>query len=175
MTTKQIEQVEEIDSPYFGEEDVLDIQTRLIDMGYIDPVTDQNAALADPLVLAKSLDRLMDILIAGLSSTRRTCCSTPAMAITGTTSSGRSNLWSSKIGKLKMNKETEITGAERAATIKRLEDKRDEYQGRLDEGAVKIEEARRQGKDVSEWESYWLELLKRYGHLSDKIRELQNF
>jgi hypothetical protein len=66
MTKKQIEQVEQIDSPYFGEEDVLDIQTRLIDMGYIDPVTDQNAALADPLVLAKSLDWLMDILIAGI-------------------------------------------------------------------------------------------------------------
>jgi chromosome segregation ATPase len=74
-----------------------------------------------------------------------------------------------------MSKETEISQAERADTIKRLENKRDEYQSRLDEGAVKIEEARRQGKDVSEWESYWLELLKRYGHLSDKIRELQNF
>lgn len=68
MTTQGTKQVEQIDSPYFGEEDVLDIQSRLIEHRCIDtnPVLDNNFELTDPVFLAKALDRLIDSLIAGI-------------------------------------------------------------------------------------------------------------
>ena len=62
MTTKQLEQ---IDSEYFSEEDVMDIQTKLIENGDIEPGEgSRTARLLDPLFLARALDRLIDNLIA---------------------------------------------------------------------------------------------------------------
>jgi hypothetical protein len=60
------QQIEQIDSPYFGEEDVMAIQTGLIEEGCIDPDPDydRNFELMGPVFLAKALDRLIDSLIA---------------------------------------------------------------------------------------------------------------
>lgn len=69
-------------------------------------------------------------------------------------------------------KETDIAEAEKKDVIARLIAKRDEYVGRLDEGAVKIEEARKQGKDVTTWEAYWIQLLNQYAGVCDKLRDL---
>jgi hypothetical protein len=69
-------------------------------------------------------------------------------------------------------KETEIGEAEKKEVITRLIAKRDEFVGRLDEGAVKIEEARKQGKDVTTWENYWIQLLNQYSGVCDKLRDL---
>ena len=57
-------------------------------------------------------------------------------------------------------------------TLKRLIAKRDEYTERLDIGAIKIEQARNQGKDVTIWEDYWIQLLRQFEAVCDKIREL---
>lgn len=73
-----------------------------------------------------------------------------------------------------LNKETELKITELKITISRLEEKRDEYVSRLDEGAIKIEEARRQGKIVSSWEEFWLQLLHQYEAVSDKLRDSNN-
>jgi hypothetical protein len=62
---------------------------------------------------------------------------------------------------------------QREMFITRLMEKRDEYVTRLDIGAVKIEEARAQGKDVSTWEDYWIQLLHQYEAVCDKLNELQ--
>jgi hypothetical protein len=67
MTT-ETKPIEPLDSPYFGEEDVMGLQSRLIEHGCIDtdPDYDRNFELMDPVFLAKSLDRLIDSLIAGI-------------------------------------------------------------------------------------------------------------
>jgi hypothetical protein len=57
-------------------------------------------------------------------------------------------------------------------TIARLTEKRDEYIERLDIGAAKIEEARGQGKDVTLWEDYWIQLLRQYEAVCGKLRDL---
>lgn len=59
----------------------------------------------------------------------------------------------------------------RAVTL--LEFYRDTLVERLDIGAAKIEEGRAQGKDVSTWEDYWIELLHKYEGVCDKIRDSQ--
>lgn len=59
-----------------------------------------------------------------------------------------------------------------ANKIKELEERRDGYQERLDIGATKIEEARYQGKDVTMWEDYWIQLLRRYEAVCDSLRDL---
>lgn len=61
---------------------------------------------------------------------------------------------------------------QRDALIQVLIAKRDEYVDRLDTGAAKIEEARAQGKDVSEWEDFWISLLRRYEEVCDKLKNL---
>lgn len=69
-------------------------------------------------------------------------------------------------------REMETQLRERQATFIALCEKRDEYIERLDSGAAKIEEARAQGKDVTTWEDYWIQLLRRYEAVCDKLREL---
>jgi uncharacterized coiled-coil DUF342 family protein len=73
-----------------------------------------------------------------------------------------------------LNKETEIKIVELKNTITRLEEKKGEYVERLDIGAAKIEEARRQGKDVTLWEDYWIQLLNQYSGVCDKLRDANN-
>lgn len=62
---------------------------------------------------------------------------------------------------------------EKAQAIARLTEKRDEYVERLDIGAAKIEQARSEGKDVTSWEDYWIQLLRQYEAVCDKLRELK--
>lgn len=60
----------------------------------------------------------------------------------------------------------------RQEKIAELTAKRDEYVQRLDLGAVKIEEAIGQGRDVTTWEDYWIHLLRQYEAVCDKLRDL---
>jgi hypothetical protein len=62
--------------------------------------------------------------------------------------------------------------AERLERISALESKRDELIERLDRGAACIEEARAQGRDVSDWEDYWIQLLRNYEKVCDQLVEL---
>lgn len=50
-----------------------------------------------------------------------------------------------------------------------LETQRDSYRRRLDDGYARIDEAELSGNDVSEWESFWIRLLREY---EDVCREL---
>ncbi len=61
---------------------------------------------------------------------------------------------------------------ERLEVVEKLEAKRDELVERLDKGAARIEDARSKGKDVSEWEDYWIQLLRQYEQICDKLHEL---
>lgn len=54
----------------------------------------------------------------------------------------------------------------------RLENLRDEYSKRLDDGMAKIEEAKKQGKDTAQWESFWIDLLRQYEAVCTNLREL---
>jgi hypothetical protein len=71
-----------------------------------------------------------------------------------------------------LNQEAELRRQENQKAIARLVEKRDEYVERLDIGAAKIEEARSQGKDVTLWEDYWIQLLRQYEAVCDKLRDL---
>jgi predicted DNA-binding protein YlxM (UPF0122 family) len=71
-------------------------------------------------------------------------------------------------------KEYEIKKAELQDTIKRLEAKRDEYEQRLDIGTAKIEEAINQGVNVDAWETYWIQLLRQYEAVIDKLWDCRN-
>lgn len=44
---------------------------------------------------------------------------------------------------------------------------------RLDEGSAKIEEGRAKGKDVTEWENYWMKLLGQYEKACKRIEEIK--
>jgi hypothetical protein len=50
-----------------------------------------------------------------------------------------------------------------------LESRRESYRRRLDDGYSRIDEAALSGSDVSEWESFWIRLLREY---EDVCREL---
>ena len=73
----------------------------------------------------------------------------------------------------KSDRQTEAQRQEQMKLVAKLVEKRDEYVERLDVGAAKIEEARSQGKDVSTWEDYWIQLLHQYEAVCDKLRDLQ--
>jgi hypothetical protein len=68
--------------------------------------------------------------------------------------------------------ETEALRQQNLQLIEQLSSKRDEFVDRLDTGAAKIEEARAQGKDVSAWEDHWINLLRQYERVCDRLREL---
>jgi hypothetical protein len=61
---------------------------------------------------------------------------------------------------------------ERLELIAALEVKRNELIERLDKGAARIEDSRTQGRDVSEWEDYWVQLLRNYEKICDQLTEL---
>jgi len=50
-----------------------------------------------------------------------------------------------------------------------LEIRRDSFRRRLDDGYARIDAAALSGSDVSEWESFWIRLLREY---EDVCREL---
>ncbi len=68
--------------------------------------------------------------------------------------------------------ETTRQEKERLELIQLLEMKRNELIERLDKGAARIEEARAQGQDVSNWEDYWIQLLRNYEKVCDQLAEL---
>jgi hypothetical protein len=51
-----------------------------------------------------------------------------------------------------------------------LESRRELYCRRLDDGYARIDEAALSGNDVSEWESFWIRLLREY---EEVCRELE--
>jgi len=51
-----------------------------------------------------------------------------------------------------------------------LETRRESYRRRLDDGYARIDAAALSGSDVSEWESFWIRLLREY---EDVCRELE--
>lgn len=73
-----------------------------------------------------------------------------------------------------MTLEAAASRQRRQEQIATLEAKKEEYVARLDTGAVKIEEGRAQGKDVSDWEDFWISLLRQYEAICDKLTDLRN-
>jgi hypothetical protein len=59
--------------------------------------------------------------------------------------------------------------------VTELEAKRDSLIDRLDVGAARIQEARSEGKDVTSWEDFWLQLLRSYEQVCDELRTLAAF
>ena len=57
-------------------------------------------------------------------------------------------------------------------TREELEAKRDRLIERLDEGAIKINSARTEGRDVSSWEDFWIMLLREYDKVLKELRAL---
>jgi hypothetical protein len=58
--------------------------------------------------------------------------------------------------------------------VTELEVKRDNLIDRLDVGAARIQEARSEGKDVTSWEDFWLQLLRSYEQVCDELRTITN-
>jgi hypothetical protein len=77
-----------------------------------------------------------------------------------------------EIALTKTNQEVAQREQTRVRDIEELQTKRDELIERLDKGAARIEDARAKGKDVQEWEDYWIQLLRHYEQICDKLREL---
>jgi hypothetical protein len=42
---------------------------------------------------------------------------------------------------------------------------------RLEDGSLRIDQAEAQGRDVTAWEAFWLELLKEYEAVCDELLE----
>ena len=59
--------------------------------------------------------------------------------------------------------------AESAAPPTELDTRRETLERRLEDGFLRIDEAAISGADVSEWESFWIRLLREY---EDVCREL---
>lgn len=72
----------------------------------------------------------------------------------------------------KVNEEAAQREMQRVKEVEELEARRDQLVERLDTGAARIEEARAKGKDVREWEDYWIGLLRHYEQVCDKLREI---
>lgn len=60
----------------------------------------------------------------------------------------------------------------RTERLAELEAKRDNLIDRLDVGAARIQEARTEGKDVTSWEDFWIQLLRSYEQVCDELRDL---
>jgi hypothetical protein len=64
---------------------------------------------------------------------------------------------------------------EKEELIAALEMKRDELIERLDRGAAAIEEGRTAGRNprqITDWEDYWIQLLRNYEKICDQLSEL---
>jgi len=84
----------------------------------------------------------------------------------------RANQAQANAARLKANEEAAQREMKRLKDIEELETKRDQLVERLDTGAARIEDARAKGKDVHDWEDYWIGLLRHYEQICDKLREL---
>jgi hypothetical protein len=74
-----------------------------------------------------------------------------------------------------MSEQTQLSFSDkvRSLEIEGLIKNRDELVARLDDGSDKIEEAILQGKDVTNWESHWIGLLRQYEAVCDKLKEFE--
>jgi len=81
---------------------------------------------------------------------------------------GRSNVAT----KAKAEEEAAERRNKRTEKLAELEARRDNLIDRLDMGAVRIQEARVEGKEVSSWEDFWLQLLRSYEQVCDEVRDL---
>jgi len=55
-----------------------------------------------------------------------------------------------------------------AYRLARIDDRREVLRRRLDDGYDRIELALSDGQDVSQWESFWIDLLRQYESLSEE-------
>ncbi len=88
--------------------------------------------------------------------------------LTASSTRGRSNTAT----KAKAEAEATERRNKRTEKLAELEARRDNLIDRLDMGAVRIQEARVEGKEVSSWEDFWLQLLRSYEQVCDEIRDL---
>ena len=59
-------------------------------------------------------------------------------------------------------------GDDPALRLERIDDRREALRRRLDDGYGRIELALANGQDVSQWESFWIDLLRQYESLSNE-------
>lgn len=57
--------------------------------------------------------------------------------------------------------------------LQRLYHERDELEHRMDVGANAINEARKAGRNVADWEDHWEKMRLDYGKLCDRIARLE--
>jgi hypothetical protein len=61
----------------------------------------------------------------------------------------------------------------RAEKIVELRQKQERLVERLDTGAALIEEKRSKGEDVTQWEDFWIQLLREYEAVCEQLHELE--
>jgi hypothetical protein len=66
-----------------------------------------------------------------------------------------------------------MSAATTITLIETLRARKADLKARLDTGATRIEEAQQQGQNVSDWEEHWVELLRCYEQISDKLKLLE--
>lgn len=59
---------------------------------------------------------------------------------------------------------------EKPITLEELEEQRNTLIDRLDAGAIKIQQGDAEGRDTSEWQAFWIQLLRRYEDICEQIR-----
>ncbi|MDI3340385.1 MAG: hypothetical protein QJR03_07605 [Sphaerobacter sp.] len=63
-----------------------------------------------------------------------------------------------------------VTTPSVAADLEELKRRRKALQLRLEDGYQRIEQGLREGRDVTRWEDFWVQLLDEYVRLCDAIR-----
>jgi hypothetical protein len=61
----------------------------------------------------------------------------------------------------------------RAERIVDLRQRQERLVERLDTGAALIEEKRSKGEDVTQWEDFWIQLLREYEDVCEQLHELE--
>ena len=67
---------------------------------------------------------------------------------------------------------TAMTARDAVSDLEDLKRRRTALQLRLEDGYQRIEQALKDGKDVTRWEDFWIQLLYEYVRICDTIREL---
>ena len=68
---------------------------------------------------------------------------------------------------------TAMTARDAVTDLEDLKRRRTALQLRLEDGYQRIEQALKDGKDVTRWEDFWVQLLDEYVRICDTIRELE--
>lgn len=68
---------------------------------------------------------------------------------------------------------TAMTARDAVTGLEDLKQRRSALQLRLEDGYQRIEQALKDGKDVTRWEDFWVQLLDEYVRICDTIRELE--